>query len=247
MNYATPELLDDLAAGYALGTLRGAARRRYERLLRELPMAQGRLRRWEQDLAPLLQAEVVVPPPSVRAALLRAVAAPVASRRRHWKAWPIAASLAVLGIALALFAAPGQRTAPPPTQIAAVSMPVAAVEEREGPPYRYLAELRLPSSHMGWLLSVSPDRRQISAVAADDLLTLGRRRAELWLKLPDGSMTALGSLPLTRDAVALYDLPDRLRGQAQATFAISLEPDGRERAGIPTAPVLASVPSADAI
>ena len=35
MNYADPELRDRLAAGYALGTLRGRARKRFERLLAE--------------------------------------------------------------------------------------------------------------------------------------------------------------------------------------------------------------------
>lgn len=35
MNYRNPERIDRLAAEYALGTLRGPARRRFERLLRD--------------------------------------------------------------------------------------------------------------------------------------------------------------------------------------------------------------------
>ena len=40
MNYLLPERLERLAREYALGTLAGPARRRFERLLRKTPAAR---------------------------------------------------------------------------------------------------------------------------------------------------------------------------------------------------------------
>jgi len=56
MNYDQPELLDRLAAEYALGTLRGPARRRFERLCVQSSAARLRLHRWEDDWVHLSRA-----------------------------------------------------------------------------------------------------------------------------------------------------------------------------------------------
>ena len=47
MNYERPELLDRLAAEYALGTLRGRARRRFERLCVASAAVRSAVYRWE--------------------------------------------------------------------------------------------------------------------------------------------------------------------------------------------------------
>lgn len=59
MNYDRPALLDSLASEYVLGTLRGQARRRFERVLSELKSAQIAVAAWEARLHALAQA---VPP-----------------------------------------------------------------------------------------------------------------------------------------------------------------------------------------
>ncbi|HEU0202135.1 MAG TPA: anti-sigma factor [Burkholderiaceae bacterium] len=64
MNYRRPELLDKLAAEYALGTLRGGARRRFERLLRESPAARMATGTWENQLGKLAQVVPPVEPPA---------------------------------------------------------------------------------------------------------------------------------------------------------------------------------------
>ena len=53
MNYERLELRDRLAAEYVLGTLRGRARKRYQRLLREDLVTRIDVRRWEQRLMPM--------------------------------------------------------------------------------------------------------------------------------------------------------------------------------------------------
>lgn len=60
MRYRNPELQEQLASEYVLGTLRGLARKRFERLLREDRELLMRVRAWEDKMQPLheLTAEV---------------------------------------------------------------------------------------------------------------------------------------------------------------------------------------------
>ena len=63
MNYDRPELLDRLAAEYVLGTLRGRARKRFDRLQRELPAARGAVAVWEAQLNRLSSVVPATAPP----------------------------------------------------------------------------------------------------------------------------------------------------------------------------------------
>lgn len=53
MNYLLPERLERLAREYALGTLAGPARRRFERLLRHAPAASRAVGAWQERLSRL--------------------------------------------------------------------------------------------------------------------------------------------------------------------------------------------------
>lgn len=64
MNYERPELIDKLTGEYALGTLRGPARRRFRRLLAASPAMQTALREWQERLARLSLAAPAVTPPA---------------------------------------------------------------------------------------------------------------------------------------------------------------------------------------
>jgi len=64
VNYNRADLLDRLASEYVLGTLHGAARRRFDRLLIESPVARAAVRAWEQRLALLATPVPPVAPPS---------------------------------------------------------------------------------------------------------------------------------------------------------------------------------------
>ena len=59
MNYLSPERLERLAREYALGTLAGPARRRFERLLRQTPAVVRAVGAWQERLGGLADA---VPP-----------------------------------------------------------------------------------------------------------------------------------------------------------------------------------------
>ncbi len=53
MKYSDPALRQILAAEYALGSLHGAARVRFERLLRDDAELRRLVQEWQDDLAPL--------------------------------------------------------------------------------------------------------------------------------------------------------------------------------------------------
>lgn len=65
MTYERPELLERLAAEYVLGTLRGGARRRFERLCGVSAAARVRVHRWEDDLG-ILSARLAPVQPAAR-------------------------------------------------------------------------------------------------------------------------------------------------------------------------------------
>src|SRR4029077_2827949 len=53
MNYGDPELIDLLAAEYVLGTLRGRARQRFERVATSNTPVRAGIAFWEERLLPL--------------------------------------------------------------------------------------------------------------------------------------------------------------------------------------------------
>ena len=75
MNYLLPERLDRLAREYALGTLAGASRRRFERVLQQSAAARVAVGVWQERLA-LLEAgaPAMQPRPAVWQSLERRIA-----------------------------------------------------------------------------------------------------------------------------------------------------------------------------
>ena len=91
MNYHRADLLDRLASEYVLGTLHGAARRRFDKVLVESSAARAAVYAWEQRLAVLAASVPPVEPPSrVWTATEARIASPAASAaagratRRFW-------------------------------------------------------------------------------------------------------------------------------------------------------------------
>lgn len=250
MRYDNPELLQRLAAEYVIGTLQGGARRRFEKLLGTDEEARFQRDFWEQRLAEFGQVlSPLAPPLGARVELLRltatsiatANAAPVAVRRRRRPAaWTYAAGFATAASLVLAFLL-GQRHAERPEPRLGKSPVAVAVAEapREAWPI-YAAEMRMPASDMGWLLSVTPDRERLIAVAAEDFFQSGRAELQLWCVVPGEDPVAIGVLPSEKDASATFEIPASVRGHSEVTFAITLEPleqhAGEERR--PSAPVL---------
>lgn len=114
MRYSSPELIERLAAEYALGTLHGGARRRFCGLLADRADVRMAVSAWEARLAPLASS---VSPKQPKAHVWQAIAArthpsPASSQASSWS-WLRPASWGLGGIAAgvalsaaALFTAP---------------------------------------------------------------------------------------------------------------------------------------------
>lgn len=228
MDYGHPDLADRLAADYVAGTMRGAARRRFEALLPAHPLLRAAVRAWQARLMPLTAAiRPQLPSPRVWKAIQARIDAAGSrsvtpspgwwSRLALWRGLSALASLAALGLAMLLAL---QGPVQPP--IVVVMNPVALPGAAAG---------TVPASIVA---SISGDGR---AVVTHPLVnvTLGPDRSlELWSVPAQGPTRSLGLISPTGATVLRKS--DVLRGTDQ--LAVSLEPPGGSPTGVATGPVL---------
>ena len=249
MKYQNAKLRRMLAAEYVLGTLRGPARRRFERLARNDAALRAEQHFWEAQLGRLTGAiRPVTPAPTVWISLQRRIAArnTVPLRRaspnqpqnqpRPAPMWRIWAGMAAAAAVVAVVMVSQQRFTPP------AATPVAQAPVTAAAPV-YVAQLKVPDSTMQWTVSLSPDRGQLTVAAAGDYPQLGQHSMELWWISPQGPV-ALGLLPV--QGKGSMTLPRELTAQGGITLAVSLEPQGGSPTGKPTGPVLTSGPAVQA-
>jgi len=236
-----PQLQDRLAAEYALGTLRGRARSRLQRWMREDAALARAVAEWEARLGPLALAVRPVAPP---ARVWDAIRARVGSTPRaglwdslaFWRGLGLAASgaAAVLLAAVALISPQPPVPAPAPVVLKVPSTEMAAV---------YLAVLSDPKTNKPLLL-VSAGRHsdQMQVRTLDPSIRVSGKDLELWA-LPAGkaprSLGVLGDAE--RAMVKLASAADQSLADVP-TLAISLEPKGGSPTGRATGPVLAVGP-----
>jgi len=217
MKYDHPELRDRLAAEYALGSLRGAARRRFERLLAADAPLRDLVQAWELRLNLLAEsAPAVAPPARVWERILQRLG-PAPAREgllaRWWNSlgfWRGAGLLAMAATAaLALYI--GLTPTPGPSYIAVLidadKTPILVA--------RFDAESRQLSVH---------DLRPVAADPAHS--------RELWLVAAGGPPKSLGVVEGGKRTVTLP--ADQAAALTQAILAISLEPPGGSPNGAPT-------------
>lgn len=225
MNYHDPDMLDALAAEYVIGTLRGAARRRFERLLRESVDARDAVSHWEALLGGLGSVLPAQPPPARVWSRIEGRLDGVSGQAgwwrsiRFWRVWGMGATAALLALAIAISVpAPQLPSAEPSGQ-------VAIVEDQQNQPM--------------WVITANTTSGTIRARAINAEAAAVDRAYELWMLPADGKPRSLGLLPVN-GGVARHDVPPALLallGNAQG-LAISLEPAGGSPTGLPTGPVL---------
>jgi anti-sigma-K factor RskA len=235
-----PQLQERLAAEYALGTLRGQARRRMERWRREDAALERAVAEWEARLAPLAAGvRPVAPPERVWARIRERVAGRPAGlwdNLAFWRGLGLAASgsVAALLAAVALVSPPAPVPAPAPVVLKVPSTEMAEV---------YLAVLSDPKTNKPLLL-VSAGRRaeQMQVRTLDPSIRVSGKDLELWA-LPAGKApVSLGVVgEAERSLVRLAAAADQSLADVPA-LAISLEPKGGSPTGRATGPVLAVGP-----
>ena len=239
MDYGRRDLAEALAAQYVLGTLRGAARRRFEALLPAHANLRDATQDWQDRLLPLTAAIDPVQPParvwqhiSARidgpdrslAATPGASAAGVATAPRgawhrlsFWRGLASFASVAAIGLA-ALLANPG--AVPPPTVVVLAATPAAPGATTPAAP--------------SIVASISGDGSTLVTRPIVPVSVAADRSLELWAVPRNGPPRSLGVLPGGSGTVAL-------RGEVLAnvdTLAVTVEPPGGSPTGAPTGPIV---------
>ena len=219
MRYDDRELIDRLAAAYVLGTLTGAARRRFERLQIDSRDVREAVWRWERELNQLAEHIDAEQPPEhvwqgIETRIQRAPAR--AARVGLWRGWALAATLAAIALLVPLAT---QQDEPAADQVALVQPD--------------------PAAQPLWVISVDLDTGVLNTRAINAPARELDRVFELWMLPAEGAPRSLGLLPVSgererrRLSPALVALL-----QASTGLAVSVEPMGGSPTGLPTGPVV---------
>jgi len=242
-------LLQRLAADYGLGTMRGAARRRFEALARRQAPVRQAIRDWQERLAGLTELQATATPPDVvwkrieialhlereatRLATARHQAAagprPEVSSLPWWRqlfVWQ-GVSAAALSLALLAWWQPWPSAPDASTQARA---PAGTAQET-------LALLLDADNRPAWLASWSGTRQQVQL---QDLLgqpVPAGRSLQLWAVPAQGAPRSLGVLGAGDAGKVLSAAASQLQGAT--LLALSLEVEGGvPEAGGPQGPIL---------
>lgn len=217
-------LCDKLAAEYVLGTLKGGARRRFERLLREDAALRRMVAQWQARLVPMAEFTAAAQPGrQVWKAIERRLN--LAGSHAGWQFWRSESlafwrvlSAASLTLALLL-----------------VGLNSSSLLER--PRIDHLATLTDDTARTALLLT-SDSRRQVLTVRLVDLAPVADDKTlQLWAVPRQGIPRSLGVLP-GRGVIELA-LTQAALGDDIAMLAVSLEPRGGSPSPDgPTGPIL---------
>jgi len=218
-----------IAGEYVLGTLRGRARRRFERLRERDAYYCNMADEWESRLGPLAESlPETDPPPEVWARISLRIDAPKTGaglwdRLVFWRGFGLAA--AALAASLLIFVAVGQLSGPPDSTL------------------RRVAILTDKSKSASWLITVMGDGRRMNVTALQPVTVPKDRSLELWLiTIPGETPRSLGLMP--RAGRRMLTVPREVaRLWPRATvLAITLEPAGGWKPGTKTGPALYTGP-----
>jgi anti-sigma-K factor RskA len=230
MDYANKTLADALAAQYVAGTLRGAARRRFETLLPGHPALRAAVADWQARLMPLTAVvDEQAPPPHTWDRIAHrlwpeaatAAAAPALPWWRglsFWRGLSGVATVAALALGL-LLTQPG--TSEPPVMV--VLQPTGNAAGIAG----------------SVVASFSADGRAAVARPVQPVALQTDRTLELWWAPAEGKPRSLGLI--RADGVTVLRpgaLPGGLKGSGIDHMAVSVEPAGGSPTGQPTGPVV---------
>ena len=231
MDYSCPDLADRLAADYVTGTLRGAARRRFEALLPAHATLRDAERAWRDRLMPLAAAVAPVEPSAALWARIEtrihgAASAPQASESwwrqlAFWRGLSGLATAAALAFAV-LLATPGP-SQPPLIVVLSAAAPPAGSGSDTG--------AVVPAS---FVASISADGRAMVTLPLNNVSVQADRALELWSLPASGAPRSLGVIAADKATV----VKRRSVLDGTTALAVSLEPPGGSPTGAPTGPVL---------
>jgi len=240
---AHPELLELLAASYALGTLRAAARRRFETLAREQAPVRAAALAWQSRLASMAELQQpVAPDPVVWTRIRNLIAAEqqqqAIGRQRIAAAAPAPASVPARGGWLRNLAL--WRGAAAAGVAAAVIATVVGLrfgeQLRNAPAEQYVAVLSDDSASASMLVTFDPKKQRLLLQRLGSYREDEDKSLQLWALPTGGAPRSLGVLGRDRTLSLPAHEADM---RAVPALAVSLEPRGGVPGeGGPTGPVL---------
>lgn len=203
MRYQDPHLCERLAAEYALGTLKGSARRRFEGLIQARPDLRRQVRDWEERLSRSLGEVPADTPPArvwkgIETRLFPAPPPPPrwSERLGLWRALSLGSGTLAVALAALLLAQPN-------------------------PDPGYLAMISDASQKPMWLVRTAGDRDQVRVKSLKPMDMPPKTYCVLWLKAETSDrMIPLGVLPDQGDNRTLKinePMPPRMSGQLLVT------------------------------
>ncbi|HSV50896.1 MAG TPA: anti-sigma factor [Burkholderiaceae bacterium] len=259
-----PDLLERIAAGHALGTLRGGARRRFEAMAREQAPVRAAALVWQARLSGMaeLQPEIA-PDPAVWARIHNLVQAELAQKSMQaarataqakpsgagwWRNLPLwrsaalagaLASVVVLVTGMNLREQMGTRFSEQlATQARGMGAQIAELRTQlqAAPQIQYVAVLADDKSAAAILVTVDPRHQRLTLQRVGGYQEAGDKSLQLWALPPQGAPRSLGVLGA--DKVLRLTASENEVREVPA-LAISLEPRGGVPSeGGPTGPVL---------
>jgi anti-sigma-K factor RskA len=222
MKYESAPLIDELAARYVLGTLRGRARRRMEHICRRSVSARTAVRRWEERLAELADKAAPVQPPAVVWNNIWGILHQHQTGREILRIQ----RRSRIGLAMA-------------SVIAVLSVMVGWWIVARAPPAQIVATITNEQQVELWSIEVITGRDQLRVTASTNLPLDTAYAYELWaLSKSGGAPIPLGLMPLQGRHMLALDASQRSALAGAQQVAISREPLGGSPTGVPTGPVM---------
>jgi len=205
-------LREHLAAGYVLGTLKGGARRRFERWLAQDPVLAQAVGDWQGRLGPMAEFAPASPPPAhiwhrIEQRLGIHATPALASRRSQlrdslsfWRGLSLISS-ALAAVLLVVFALqpPGAATMPS-------TMAMLTADNGQS------------------TVAISGDAKRMTVRIVGPTRVAADRSLELWAVPAQGAPLSLGLL--NANGVVTISLPPNVTPQTMPVLAVSLEPQG---------------------
>jgi anti-sigma-K factor RskA len=223
VKYRNDQIREALAAEYALGTLQGAARQRFERSLRQDPALRRLVAQWQARLAPLDEAaQPVTPPARVWRAIQQRVA-PASRRAGFWNSIGFWRGTALASTTAAVLLAVSLLTIVPRHE----TMVVVMSDDQSR-----------PQITVSWQSRQRGEKQLRVRVMGHQ--TMDPETAwELWM-LPPGDQKPVSLGLITTHATQTVVVPVQLQQAIDSAraLAMSVEPKGGSPTGLPTGPVL---------
>lgn len=220
MKYDAPHLIDRLASEYVLGTMKGGARLKFERLIKEKPPVKQAVEKWEHHLSGITNTiPEAQPPKSIWKHLQQRINAQptrLFDSIQLWRTWSLVSTLASICLIIVLVTPQALGPKSPDH--------FALVGENDNPQ---------------WVISANLRTGELSAKAVNASAAGLDKAYELWMLPNQGSPQSIGLLPVNGGRVQ-HNLPPALLALLKESkgLAISIEPTGGSPTGIPTGPVV---------